>query len=388
MLARTMANVEEKLGPAPRSARFITFFHVIWVILRKDIRVLLRQPANIAATLLPPIAFLLVNALGAAAVGRNPVALVTLDPGVKGQQMAQIIHSADVFRITDATPAQARALLNNVDVAATITIPSDFTQRVNAHQKAPIIVIVNNLNLDFTNDIRRSVPDSITQYYQAQGEASPVKVTMLETNLRHRDVELFQYNVLPTILLLLMISGLINGGLSTAREWESRTVKELLLSPVSRGAINAGKVLAGFVVTFLLGTLVLLLGYALGWTQPEGIYWLSALVTIALVSLFSAGLGVAIGAALRRVQVVIAVSINMAIYLFFLAGGIGVLAFEPTWLQNIAAFVPLTYGRHALEQALFYSASDQFALDIAVLAVSAMGAIVLGIISMRRGISS
>ena len=211
---------------------------------------------------------------------------------------------------------------------------------------------------------------------------------MQETNLRHRDVELFQYNVLPTILLLLMISGLINGGLSTAREWESRTVKELLLSPVSRGAIITGKVLAGFIITFMLGTLVLLLGYALGWTQPQGVYWLSALLTIALVSLFSAGLGVAVGAALRRVQVVIAVSINVAIYLFFLAGGIGVLAFEPTWLQNIAAFVPLTYGRHALEQAIFYSASDQFGRDMAVLALSAVVAIGLGIFSMRRGITS
>ena len=185
-----------------------------------------------------------------------------------------------------------------------------------------------------------------------------------------------------------MISGLINGGLSTAREWESRTVKELLLSPVSRGAIIAGKVLAGFVITFILGTLVLLLSYALGWTQPGGIYWLSALLTIALVSLFGSGLGVAIGATLRRVQIVIAISINVAIYLFFLAGGIGVLAFEPIWLQNIAAFVPLTYGRHELEQAVFYSASDQFGLDMAVLALSALVAIGLGIISMRRGITS
>ena len=349
---------------------------------------MLRQPVNIAATILPPLAFLLVNALGAAAVGRNPVALVTLDRGIKGQQMAQIIHNADVFRITDTTPEQAQVLLNNVAVAAIITIPSDFTQRVNAHENAPINVIVNNLNLDFTNDIRRSVPDAITQFYQAQGEASPIKVTMQETNLRHRDVDFFQYNVLPTILLLLMISGLINGGLSTAREWESRTIKELLLSPVSRGAIITGKVLAGFVITFMLGTLVLLLGYALGWTQPQGIYWLSALLTIALVSLFSAGLGVAIGAALRRVQVVIAVSINVAIYLFFLAGGIGVLAFEPAWLQNIAAFVPLTYGRHALEQAIFYSASDQFLRDMVVLALAAAVAIVLGIFSMRRGITS
>ena len=364
------------------------FFHAAWVIFRKDIRVLLRQPATIAATLVPPIAFLLVNALGAAAVGRSPVALVTLDQGAKGQQVAQIIHNADVFRITDATPSQAQSLLNNIDVVAVITIPADFTQRVDAHETAPIDVTVNNLNLDFTNDIRRSVPDAITQYYQAQGSVSPVKVTMQETDLRHRDVEFFQYNVLPTILLLLMISGLINGGLSTAREWESRTVKELLLAPVSRGAIIAGKVFAGFAITFTLGTLVLLLGDLLGWTQPQGIYWLSALLTIALVSLLAAGLGVAIGAALRRIQVVIAISINVAIYLFFLAGGIGVLAFEPDWLQNIAAFVPLTYGRHALEQAVFYSASDQFALDMTVLALSALVAISLGTLSMRRGITS
>ena len=388
MSAPFTANVGARFTPARLPARFATFFRATWIIFRKDLRVLLRQPVNIAATLVPPIAFLLVNALGAVAIGRNPVALVTLDQGVKGQQMAQIIHNADVFRITDATPAQARVLLNNIDVAAIITIPADFTQRVDAHVNAPIDVTVNNLNLDFTNDIRRSVPAAITQFYQAQGDASPVKVTMQETDLRHRDVEFFQYNVLPTILLLLMISGLINGGLSTAREWESRTVKELLLSPVSRGAIIAGKVFAGFAITFTLGTLVLLLGYVAGWTQPEGVYWLSALLTIALVSLLSAGLGVAVGAALRRVQVVIAVSINVAIYLFFLAGGIGVLAFEPAWLQNIAAFVPLTYGRHALEQAVFYSASDQFGLDMMVLAISALVAVVLGILAMRRGIAS
>ncbi len=388
MFTRFIIHVGAGLAPARLAARFIAFIHAIWVIFRKDMRVLLRQPVNIAATLLPPMALLLVNALGAAAVGRNPVALVTLDHGVKGQQMAQIIHNADVFRITDATPVQAQVLLNDIEVAAIITIPADFTQRVDAHVNAPILVTVNNLNLDFTNDIRRSVPNAITQFYQAQREASPIKVTMQETDLRNRDVEFFQYNVLPTILLLLMISGLINSGLSTVREWENRTIKELLLSPVSRGAIIAGKVFAGFIITFILGTLLLLLGYVLGWTQPEGIYWLSTLLTIALVSLFSAGLGVAIGAALHRVQIVIAVSIISAFYLFFLAGGIGVLSFEPAWLQNIAAFVPLTYGRHALEQAVFYSASDQFGLDIMVLAISALVTIGLGVISMRRGIAS
>ena len=365
-----------------------SFFRALWVILRKDIRVWLRQPTNIAATFLPPISFLLVGALGAVAVGRSPVALVNMDTGAKGAQMVQIFHNADVFRVTDTTAEQAKKMLSDITVVAIITIPAGFTQHVDAHESVPIDVTVNNLNLDFTNDIRRSVPDVITQYYQAQGSGSPIKITMNEQNLRSRDVELFEYGVIPTLVLLLSISGLINGSLATAREWERSTVKELLLSPVARGAIIAGKVLASFVITFCLGTIVLLLGYALGWTRPEGMYWLTALLTIALIALFSSGLGVALGAALQRIQVVIGISINVALYLFFLAGGIGVLSFEPDWLQNLAAFVPLTYGRHALEMAIFYSSSDRFGIDMAVLALSALVAVAIGVLSMRRGIAS
>jgi hypothetical protein len=163
--------------------------------------------------------------------------------------------------------------------------------------------------------------------------------------------------------------------------------KELLLSPATGSAIITGKVLAGFITTVSLGALVLCLGYALGWMQPEGVYWLSALLVIGLVALLSSGLGVAIGALTQRVQAVIAISINIALYLFFLAGGTGVLAFEPGWLQNIAAFVPLTYGDHALQMAVFYSSADQLGRDVAVLGFSALAAVILGILAMRRGIA-
>lgn len=361
----------------------------LWALIRKDLGVWIRQPANVVATVFPPLAFLLVEFLGAAAVGRSPVALVQMDQGPKAAQMAQIFHQADVFRLTDASsPSQAQLLLKNLDVVAIITIPSGFTQQVEQHQPAQIDVEVNNLNLDFTNDIRRSVPDAITQFYQAQGAASPVKVTMQEHDLRSRDVQLFQYDVLPTIVLLLMLSGLVSSGLSTAREWDSRTVKELLLSPASRGVIIGGKVLAGFLTTFGLGLLVLLLGYGLGWTQPEGIYWLSTLFIMALVSLFSSALGVALGALFQRIQPVIAVSINVAIYLFFLAGGIVVLAFEPQWLQALAAYIPLTYGDHALQMAIFYNSTDQLGTDVLVLALSAFVSLGLGVLAMRRSIAS
>jgi ABC-2 type transport system permease protein len=298
--------------------------------------------------------------------------------------MAQAIRDADVFRLQEVDASRAQTLLKNLDVVAVVTIPAGFSQRVQAHLAATINVTVNNLNLDFTNDIRRAVPDAITRYYAAQGNQSPVRISMDEHDLRQRDIQMFQYSVLPIVVLLLIISGLISGGNAAAREWESSTVKELLLSPVPGGAIVAGKVLAGFLTSFALGMLVLLAAYGLGWIYPQGIYWLDVTLVVGLVALFGASLGVAIGAALQRIMPVIAVSVNLAFYLFFLAGGMGVLAFEPVWLQNIAAFVPLTYGNHVLQMALFYNSADLLGRDVLVLGLSSLVVLVLGSLAVHR----
>ncbi len=359
----------------------------LWAIYRKDLAVWWRNRLTLVVSVLPVAGLFLVEALGAVAVGRNPVALVVLDRGPAGAQMRQIFYDADVFRIVEATPDEAQALLQNVQVAAIVTVPADFTKRVAAHEPSPVEVTVNNLNLDVTNDIRRAVPDVITQYYAAQGSASPVKVTMRESDLRSRDVELFQFNVVPMVLLLLTLNGLVTSGSAAAREWETRTIKEMLLAPVARPAIVVGKVLAGFTATFLLGVLLLLLGAALDWTRPEGVYWATSLLVIALVALLSTGLGVAIGAALQRIQPVTSVSTLGAFYLFFLAGGIGVLAFEPAWLQQIASYDPLAYGVHALEMAVFYSSSDLLGRDVLALGLSALAALGLGFASLRRQIA-
>jgi ABC-type multidrug transport system permease subunit len=367
-----------------------TLLRAIWTICQKDLRVWLRHPSNVAITVLPALALLAVSALSAGAVGHSPVALVTLDHGVRGQQMAQIIHRADLFRVSDATTAQAQALYQNLDVVAILTIltiPATFTKAIDAHAPVHIEVQINNLNADFTNDIRRSIPDAITQFYHQQGARSPVQVTLSEHNLRRQDIQLFQYSAMPLLVLLLVVSGLVSSSLAAAGEWETRTIKELLLSPASSAAIILGKVLTGFVTTMALGVLVLGVGEVLGWVQPTGVYWLPVLLVLGLVALFSAGLGVALGALLQRIQPVSSAAIVISLYLFFLTGGTAVLAFDPGWLQTIATFVPLYYGRHALEMAIFYQSSDQLGRDLGVLTASALFAVGLGILAMRRGMA-
>jgi ABC-2 type transport system permease protein len=364
------------------------FVRSIWVIFKKDLRVWWRNRLTIVVSVLPVIAIILVQGVGTVAVGRSPVALVTLDQGPKGQQMRQIFYQANVFQITDADPKQAQTLLGNLEVVAVITIPANFTELVAAHTPSPVDVTVNNLNLDFTNDIRRVVPDVITQFYQAQGSQSPIKVALHEQDLRQRDVTAFQYNVVPLLVLLLLVNGLVNSSSAAAREWETLTIKELLLAPVARSAIIIGKVLAGFIATLLLGLLVFGLSAALDWTRPQGFHWVTSLLILALVALLGTGLGVAFGALVQSLRAVGPFSTIVGFYLYFLAGGIGVLAFDPAWLQNIAAYNPLAYGMHALSQAVFYSSSDLLGRDVLVLGLSALAAIGLGILSLRRGIAS
>lgn len=359
----------------------------ILAIVRKDISVWLRQPTSIAATVLPAIAFMVILYFGAQAVGRNPVALVVQDSGPHAQELVDILSDSGAFKVgmITITPQKAEDALKQVKVAAVITIPSNFDAAYNTQKPDPVTIHINNLNLDFTNDLRRSLPAAITEFYAEKGNSSPIQIHVKETDLRSQDIDLLRFELVPNLVLLLTTAGIVNAGLATAREWEDSTIKELLLAPISKTTLIAGKLLSGWITTLLIASVVLVVGAASGYLRPEGtIYWISTLVIVLLIALASAGLGVAIGAASRRFQRVTAIGIPLSIDLFFLSGGITVAAFLPAWLQTIAHFVPTFYGTHALQMAIFYGSTEGLALDLSVLGATALVAGVLGVLSLRR----
>ena len=355
----------------------------IWSIAWKDISVWLRQPSVIASTVMPAVGFMIIIVISAAAVGRNPIALVVLDDGPAAGQFAGIIEQSDAFVVQRTAPEEAKRLLAGLDVSAVITIPADFGANLAAHRPDPVSIEINNLNLDFTNDLRRSLPAAIDRYYAAQ-VANPVNVAVAESDLRMQDVGLIQFEIIPNLVLLLTMAGIVNCGLATAREFEDLTIKELLLAPIARSTVIAGKLLAGWLTTLLLSLVVLVVGALIGVLRPAGLYWLLAVGVIALFGLASAGLGAALGAQLRRYTAVVGIGINLSIYFFFLSGGIGVAAFLPAWVQSISRFTPTYYAVHALQMAVFYQSTDQLARDLAVLVLTACVGLGLGVVALRR----
>ena len=83
----------------------------------------------------------------------------------------------------------------------------------------------------------------------------------------------------------------------------------------------------------------------------------------ALVGLAASCIGVAMGAALRQFQLVTSLSVMVALYLFFLAGGVAVPAFLPGWLHAAGAFDPLHYAIDALEHTVLDSSLADYGSD-------------------------
>ena len=362
----------------------------VLAIVRKDIGVWLRQPATIASTVLPAVSLLVILFFFQQAVGRNPVTIVVHDTGPHAQELVKILSDSNAFKIAMITTAQQNAeeALKQLKVSAVITIPSNFDAAFDSHKPDPVTIHINNLNLDFTNDLRRSLPAAITEFYADKNnhnEGATIRIHVKETDSRHQDIELLRFELVPNLVLLLTTAGIVNAGAATAREWEDSTIKELLMAPISKTSLIVGKLLAGWITTLLIAAVVLVIGAASGYLRPEDpIYWISTVGIVLLIAFASAGLGVAIGAAARRFQRVTAIGIPLSIDLFFLSGGITVAAFLPVWLQTTAHFVPTFYGTHALEMAIFYNSSEGLLQDVAVLGLTALAATSLGVLSLRK----
>jgi len=143
----------------------------MWKIAKHDLLMWRRMPLAIACALIPPIGMTLILVGLSLAVLKQPVALVVEGHGPHSEHMQKIIEADtdsyvnyDFSKKLQATDAKtARRLLENQQIAAIIKIPSDFDQNVQKGM-GKVHLILNNVDIDFADDIRRSVDRSVAHF--------------------------------------------------------------------------------------------------------------------------------------------------------------------------------------------------------------------------------
>lgn len=126
------------------------------------------------------------------------------DAGPLAQQFYAAMSLAHSFVLQQASAEQADALIQQGKIVAVVAIPADFDARIRQHQSVSIRVQINNLNTDFTNDIRRALPLSITSFY-ARAEPSVVSITPQERDAYPQDLGYIPYLAVPILVIGLMV---------------------------------------------------------------------------------------------------------------------------------------------------------------------------------------
>lgn len=364
---------------------------VIWSILKKDLAIWLRSPATLAVTLLPALILMLVLVLQAAAVSGSPVAIVNQDPGGHtAMQLESIAENYNGFyKAPLMTLPQAEQAYQRLQVAAVLVIPKGFSSELARGQHPVVEWQVRNFNNDTANDLRRALPDIMSQFMRsASVGTNPVHIQVQEHDLHAKDASFVGFNFIAVVVMLILQAGVVNAGLAAVREWESGSIKELLLSPARPLSLILGKLAAGVVASDAAGTVALMAAFLAGiLPSPSLLLAVLALGFMTLTAIFGSALGVLLGSALRNTERVSGLSINLAFYLFFLAGGIADIAYLPRWLQGVAELIPNTYALDALRSTLLYGSSAGLGFDAGALAVATIFVLLIGVPLTWRGLS-
>jgi len=368
-----------------------------WAVARLDLAVWRRSPWAVLAAIVPALGmFVLVKVL-TLSVTVQPVALVIDDPGPEAQVLSRLIEDdIESYQLFVTNAKHAQQLLDRQRVGAVIVIPKGFDDAV-ARGHAVVDYTLNNIDIDFSDDIRRSIDRSVAEFDAPQLGASvegragghglvvpnPYRIDIAEHDLRKTDVPFETYQVLPVLLLLVLSTGMLGAALLGSRDVERGTIVFLRQTPLRRSAFVAGRLLGALLAAgSIVVPSVAYLTYKRVVHPPHG-HWPPFLAVLLATAVFAAALGVLLGAALRRSTTVALAGVTLASYLFFLGGGFTTIAFLPSWLQALSRLVPTRYGIDGMRQSLFYPdligvPGDLIALVGFALVALAASAVLLG----------
>ena len=356
---------------------------VIWACMKKDIKVALTDRIFVILGVFLPVNFLVLFSLIVLSGGQAPTAVVMNDTGPYAQQFYRSMAGAHSFILRKASANEAQSLIQAGRIVAVVTIPADFDTQIQNNLPVKVNVDVNNLNTDFTNDIRRAVPLSITSFY-ARAFPNVVTIVPRESDQYVQDTDYIPYLTVSILVIALVIGGLLQSGTSAAREWENSTMKELLLSPASRWAVVTGKMLGALVMSLtsvfvVLAVLIFIIGVRpVHWGEMIGFTLLTLTIFIAL--------GTLLGTLIKQRQAFTGLAFGVAIPLFFLSGAFGPISFNVPILQVLAQITPVYYAIVLLQHAFHGFALNTYgvAANTLILAGFALGFILLAALVLRR----
>jgi daunorubicin resistance ABC transporter membrane protein len=152
----------------------------------------------------------------------------------------------------------------------------------------------------------------------------------------------FKTFIYPGVLAMSVLFTAIFSAGSIVWDREFGFLREILVAPVSRGAIVVGKCLGGATIATFQGVIFLCLAW-FAHVPYDPVLILSLIGLLLLLSFTLTAFGVMMAARIKQFQAFMALTQMLVLPLFFLSGALYPLVGLPAWLTVLTRLDPLTY---------------------------------------------
>ncbi|RAX23890.1 MULTISPECIES: ABC transporter permease [unclassified Actinomyces] len=341
----------------------------------KDWTRFVRQPFLMVISVVIPLVFIFFYSLVIPVSNNNPIMIADLDGGPVAERLSEVmrtIHSDEgpYYDVRTTDPETALKAFDDTEALAVVIIPDGFSQAVAAGD-ARVELRLNNINSDYSKNLRLRLDAAVGALNEEL--AGPV-VEVEETRWLPTDPTMLGYISTSLLLFGCLYAAMVNTGLQIAAEWNDRTVKHLLLAPLGRGALVAGKVIAGLgqsLTSVALVLLVLVVGFDF---QPSGSLLAMAGI-VGVVLLMGAGIGMVVGVASKKTLATASGLITAAVALFLVSGNEesmrGLAWGQPiTALWQLSRTLPTTYAFMSARSIFLTGDTSDLARNLAIVLIS------------------
>ncbi len=382
------------------SVAYKEFLHIY-----RDRRVL------ILLLILPPVFTLIFgHAFEAGEMTNVPALLINRDGTPRAERFVHLILKNKTFRWR----TQPAAVIGEEDllghgVQAALIIPSGWSDSLANGDPIPLLVFLDGSDTNTADLLEGSVQKTLGDFQlnerQVMIDALPEDVFELSKKLpvqvRKQFVSMMEpwktdgkilYNpktrfidyVLPGVIgLILQLITVTLMACTLARERETGTLYQLMVTSLRRREIVLGKI-----IPYLVISIILILGIILltGWHFQVRFYDPGALALICFLFLLcSLGMGLLISAISRTQTQAIQFSVFFLLPVFVLSGAFAPLTQLPRFIRYISELFPLTHFCRAFRLVNLYRASPQYyAEDLVMLSLGVLITFVGAVILLKR----
>jgi len=319
----------------------------LWAVAEKELIHILRDPRSLTIIFILPLLMMIIFGY-AIDMDLKEIRLAVVDYSrtFSSRRLLQSLNASRNFKICYWLESQKEIepLIKARKIRAGLIIPRDFARKLREKTKIPVQLLVDGADANSASILINYLKAFLADYSLKPVERYFTPLLRVEPRIWYNP-ELKSANfVVPGLvaIFMMMICAMLTS-ITLAREKETGTLEQILVSPITRTELLVGKLLPYVLLSFLLTGVIL--GFSCLWFKVPFRGSILLLAFSSLFYIFSAlSFGILISAVAPNQQMAMAISLVSTILpTIMLSGFIFPIPSMPKILQWLSYLIPARY---------------------------------------------